>query len=302
MLLRLNGQPLRAVLNELTGLIGGMEPGTSLTLDVLRDGRGQQLRVVLEATPPAAETASRYRKAADRGEAWRTRVSQDVLQRQRRVLRRGGGGPLVPQGGREGRRRVDVPRWVRAGKGSGVARDDAEAATWYRRAADRGHGPARNNLGALYRNGRGVGRDDAEAVKWYRLAAEQGVPVACDNLAFLYHHGYGVPKDSAEAVKWSAGRPMPASPADNITSASFTATGWACPRTRPRPSSGSVGRAEHNDVGPSSCLALCYQPEILGVAKDEAEAARWYREAADQGQAGCRGATSDSCTAAAWAW
>src|SRR5262249_28422745 len=72
-LLRLKGRPLRAVLSELTGLIGGMEPGTGVTLDLLRDGQPQQVRVVLEATPPAAETASRYRKAADRGEAWAQR-------------------------------------------------------------------------------------------------------------------------------------------------------------------------------------------------------------------------------------
>src|SRR5262249_30736742 len=50
-LLRLNGRPLRAVRNELTDLVGALEPGTGITLDLLRDGTAQQLRVVLEATP-----------------------------------------------------------------------------------------------------------------------------------------------------------------------------------------------------------------------------------------------------------
>src|SRR5262245_47179798 len=62
-LLRVNGQTLRAVQTELTGRLGTLEPGTGVTLDLLRDGTPQQLRVVLEATPPAAEKAARYRKA-----------------------------------------------------------------------------------------------------------------------------------------------------------------------------------------------------------------------------------------------
>ncbi|HTK78509.1 MAG TPA: caspase family protein, partial [Gemmataceae bacterium] len=101
-LLRLNGQPVRAAVQELTRLIGGMEPGTGVTLDVLRDGQIQQLRVVLEATPHAAETASRYRKAADRGEAWAQRELAKMF-----------------------------------ASGNGVSYDAAEAVRWYRRAAEK---------------------------------------------------------------------------------------------------------------------------------------------------------------------
>ena len=59
--------------------------------------------------------------------------------------------------------------------GEGVPEDDAEAARWYRLAADQGHADAQNNLGLKYASGEGVVEDDAEAVRWYRLAADQGL-------------------------------------------------------------------------------------------------------------------------------
>ena len=49
--------------------------------------------------------------------------------------------------------------------GMGVGRDSAEAAKWYRKAAEQGHANAQNNLGLMYMSGRGVAKDNAEAVK-----------------------------------------------------------------------------------------------------------------------------------------
>ena len=58
--------------------------------------------------------------------------------------------------------------------GRGVAKDDAQAVAWYRKAADQGLAHAQDNLGRMYANGRGVAKDDAQAVAWYRKAADQG--------------------------------------------------------------------------------------------------------------------------------
>ena len=38
----------------------------------------------------------------------------------------------------------------------------------------------------MYQNGRGVPQDDAEAAKWFRLAAEQGDAEAQHNLGVMY--------------------------------------------------------------------------------------------------------------------
>lgn len=57
-------------------------------------------------------------------------------------------------------------------KGLGLpAPDPAQAAEWYRRAADQGHVPAQIYLGALYERGVGVPRDKARALDLYRRAS-----------------------------------------------------------------------------------------------------------------------------------
>src|SRR5215469_14368830 len=48
----------------------------------------------------------------------------------------------------------------------------AQAAAWYRRAADRGHPAAQDRLADLHMIGRGVPQSDAEAFRWYRRTAE----------------------------------------------------------------------------------------------------------------------------------
>jgi TPR repeat protein len=50
----------------------------------------------------------------------------------------------------------------------------AEAAPWYRKAANMGHMTSQNNLGFLYERGLGVQKNEHEAVRWYRLAARKG--------------------------------------------------------------------------------------------------------------------------------
>jgi TPR repeat protein len=57
-------------------------------------------------------------------------------------------------------------------------------------------------LGRRYDKGEGVVKDHAEAAKWYRKAAEQNFAAAQDNLAICYEYGQGVAEDSVEAYKW----------------------------------------------------------------------------------------------------
>ena len=58
--------------------------------------------------------------------------------------------------------------------GTGVPKDDAEAAMWYHKAADQGDADAQNNLGVMYQNGEGVPENTVEAYKWFSLAAARG--------------------------------------------------------------------------------------------------------------------------------
>lgn len=83
-----------------------------------------------------------------------------------------------------------------------VARDSAEAAKWYRKAAEQGVPGAQFNLALIYANGDGVPKDPVEAVRWCRRAAEQGLPEAQDRLGVMYIEGVGMPRDEREALTW----------------------------------------------------------------------------------------------------
>jgi TPR repeat protein len=86
--------------------------------------------------------------------------------------------------------------------GKGVQQNLAEAAKWFRRAAEQGHPIAENTIGYMYCRGEGVGRDYRQAVEWLQKAAEQNYAPAQMNLGFLYQSGLGVPLNYAEAYKW----------------------------------------------------------------------------------------------------
>jgi TPR repeat protein len=132
--------------------------------------------------------------------------------------------------------------------GYGVAKDEAEAVNWYRKAAVQGVAEAQFNLGAMYTYGLGVAKDEAEAVKWYRKAAEQGYANAQFNLGSAYYNGAGVQQEYKEAVAWFR------------------------------------KAAEQGDASAQFNLGVMYA-KGQGVAEDEAEAVNWYRKAAVQGYA-----------------
>ena len=127
-----------------------------------------------------------------------------------------------------------------------MPRDYAEAAKWYRKAAEQGDVDAQYNLGDMYRYGLGVSQDYTEGVKWYRKAAEQGHVIAQYNLGNLYRYGQIVPRDYAEAAKWYR------------------------------------KAAEQADVDAQFNLADMYY-NGQGVPQDYVEAYKWYNLAASQG-------------------
>ena len=70
-------------------------------------------------------------------------------------------------------------------------------------AAQAGVAEAAAVLGTQYREGRGgVPRDPAEAARWFKVAAENGVPEAQYNLGLMYYRGEGVPRQLYEALRW----------------------------------------------------------------------------------------------------
>ena len=68
--------------------------------------------------------------------------------------------------------------------------------------AESGDPRAQLSLGMLYAYGRGVPQDDAQAAAWFRKAADQGLAAAQRRLGAMYVLGQGVPQDDVEAHRW----------------------------------------------------------------------------------------------------
>ena len=92
--------------------------------------------------------------------------------------------------------------------------------------------------------------DSSRVVSECRRLADQGDALAQFSLGFMYDNGYGVPQDYAEAISGTVRPPS---------------------RKTPRPST----TWPHVQVG-------------YGVQRDYDEAMRWFRRAADQGDAGAQ--------------
>lgn len=86
--------------------------------------------------------------------------------------------------------------------GEGELQDYAEAAKWFRKAAEQGDIYAKTYLGGMYAQGLGVPKDDSKAAKWFHTAAEEGDPDAQLLLGGMYANRRGVPQDYVLAYMW----------------------------------------------------------------------------------------------------
>ena len=86
--------------------------------------------------------------------------------------------------------------------GTGVPKDENEAVSLYRKAAEAGSDSAMQSLGWCYQWGSGVTKDIETAVRWYNQAAEAGNTISMYSLGNCYRLGAGVPKDSHRAIEW----------------------------------------------------------------------------------------------------
>jgi TPR repeat protein len=136
--------------------------------------------------------------------------------------------------------------------GRGLRQDLVQAVRWYRRAAKQGHSAAHASLGGIYyQHAQRFGHVYAGAAKWFRKAAELGHASAQSVLGYMYYLGQGIEQNYAEAAKWYR-----------------------------KAAEQGIATAQHN-------LGVWYH-NGNGVSQDYAEAVRWYRKAAEQGVAASR--------------
>ena len=164
--------------------------------------------------------------------------------------------------------------------GSGGPQDDGEALRWYRTAADRGYAPAECRVGEMYEAGRAITLDIAEAVRWYRRSAEKGYANAQFRLGLIWAKSGSPPSGDPGELEWYRRAAAPcedqvaidwyteAAEQENEVARSYLAT--TCRKA-----------ADRGDADAQCRLASMYQIGS-GLPKDDGEAERWYRKAANQ--------------------
>ena len=168
--------------------------------------------------------------------------------------------------------------------GKGVPQDYAEAARWYRKAAEQGNAKSQHNLGYMYDKGQGVPQDYAEAVRWYRKAAEQGNAKSQHNLGYMYQYGQGVPQDYAEAMRWYRKAAEQGHASAQLNLGYMYDKGQGVSQDYAEALRWYRKAAEQGNAQAQHNLGYMYQYG-QGVAQDYAEAMRWYRKAVEQGNA-----------------
>ena len=210
------------------------------TVEVGMDGGMQTWSVILNPLYDLAADYAIYQRIVERLD--KAALETFFQERQARL-------PLWQERAAQGDARVQL--WlgsVHANGRMGVAKDEAEAVRWYRKAAEQGNTPAQMQLGMAYINGKGIAKDAAEGVRWLRKAAEQGNALAQLALGGTYINGEGIAKDAAEGVRWLR------------------------------------KAAEQGNALAQLALGEVYV-NGEGIAKDAAEGVRWIRKAAEQGNA-----------------
>jgi S1-C subfamily serine protease len=135
-----------------------------------------------------------------------------------------------------------------------------EATVWYRRAAEAGSRTAMLDLAHCLRKGIGTATNLFESAQWYLKAAEAGELSAAYPLAVCYENGDGVRRDRNAATKWFE---VFASRFNECTDSS-----------------------EKANLYGAQCWAVAFDYRTgYNIPKDVAEAIKWYRKAADAGDA-----------------
>lgn len=166
--------------------------------------------------------------------------------------------------------------------GEGTSKNVPLAIEWLKKAASVGHVRSQNELGLAYGRGTGVPQDHNQAVYWFRMAAAVGYSWAQYNLSVCYRTGDGVSKDQNEAVNWIRKAAITGLPIAQKDLGYVYADGNGAPKNREAAVYWWRKAAENGDVISQHNLAHSLFTGD-GCQQDQQEALSWYRNAASKG-------------------
>ena len=193
-----------------------------------------------------------------------------------------------------------------------------EAFKCYRKAAEQGMAPAQYKVGTFYENGEVVAKDEAEALKWYRKAEEKNndqarqasmnlihsnpslVPIELSDTQKLYlksaekgdvkaqlslADSYYKDGHTNEAIKWyRKAAEQGNAEAQFDFGMRYYSSGHGVDTSIDEALKWFRKAAEQGHAQAQFCIGSCFETGN-GVNKDIAEAVKWYRKAADHGYA-----------------
>ena len=159
----------------------------------------------------------------------------------------------------------------------------AVALDYLTRAANQGYTPALDALGRLHEQGRAGPRNDLLAFALYRRAAEAGDGNAMVHLGALYEQGHGVARSYAEAIRWYRRAVDKNMPQAAYRLGLIAELGLADGVRNDAEAAKWIRMAADggNLAEAQNHLGMLYD-QGRGVAADPTEAARWFRRAAAQ--------------------
>ncbi|MDR0234005.1 MAG: SEL1-like repeat protein [Zoogloeaceae bacterium] len=249
-----------------------------------RDGRG--------VARNNAEAVKWFRRAAWPYTSYRRRAS-DMLEAMKEWIQK-----AAEQGNRDAQAALG---WM-YGNWNGRTVKSVESMKWYRRAAEQGDMDAQYWLGMMYQFGYGTEKDGAEAVKWFHKAAKQGHEKAnkeryrywgtvFDNRRYDVEAGKALLLTGADggdmAAQYLLGEMYRYDLPDYVEAAKW----WLRAAKQGDEAAASaledIDEVMLNMAEKGKAEARIYLGEMyasgLGVGRDEAEAVKWWRKAAEQG-------------------
>jgi TPR repeat protein len=165
-------------------------------------------------------------------------------------------------------------------RGSGVPRDEAEAARWFRLASNSGNSAAMAELALMLLDGRGVERNTPEGLSLLKTAADSGNVAALWQYGQVMQAGKYVTRDFAAAAQvYQRAADAGYAPA-MVSLAIMHANGMGMPRNYPQAARLYEKAAVQNNTAALVNLGVLYQYGN-GVEKNDAKAYDLYRRAAD---------------------
>jgi TPR repeat protein len=169
--------------------------------------------------------------------------------------------------------------------GQGVARDEPQAASWYRKGADAGDAASASALAAALLEGRGVAVDKPEAVRLLRSASAQGNAEAMSILGRMLVEGRNVGKDPTEGSRLLTAASEAGYTPAMVDYARILLNGTAgVPADAAKAAFWFRRAADLGNANGMAGLGSLYQ-QGKGVEADLTKAVMWYTRGADRGSA-----------------